>query len=985
MKLKIQNKIFQYLITTLFISVSLFAQITDFKKIPLPHMSVKESAILSIGSQELLLFYINNTQDSIFNVRSLDGGNNWQNESFIRAISLNQPQEKVFLNAIKTDQNRLILMWSVLRDSISFITSDDNGYNWSELKEIGAGHIPTYYKRAVEISIVKSESNKLFLGYSDDFYRYLWLKTSSDGGETWSELPVIIYSNNEKKYNLFIQAENDTTLFAYFIKNEPNSILYRTKSTNAGMNWSAPEMIFEFGVEVNSVKTISTADKKLWMVYQKKSSFKFNQKTYFGTINYESNNIYLRSSEDFGTSWSAETQITKYIGDDNFNNVSLHNGNPIISFSTQRFDNDYNLSYFLSGSTEEISTPPYLVFNFIQKVDTLKNKMIVDAIIIDDNEIQKVEIGLGDGTVSGELFDDGLHSDQLANDSLFSNIFELVRLDSYDEYLIETNKFKLPIDKNGSITGVNVSYFIPVSFIISDINNYIASSDFINGVGLNIQLGLYDGVGFLFSSGFALSGFDSDSLWSNGVFRSALIEDYISGPVGSNPNDIKNTIFVLKSSDPPFGNSWISWKNAVELGAEFFDGDKDGKYDPIDKNLNGMWDYNEDMPMILGDETVWCVFNDGVPQNERRFDVSPKSIEVAQSIFFSELPQFENIIFIRHKITNKASVNYDSVYFGFWSDADLGEIHSDDLVACDTFLNSGFVYNSGPDNSVPGEGYGINPPAFFTTLLQGPVIQTGLTSDTAFVKLGSILGEKIITSSKNLDPSAFMSFMGGNPELGDPNTPIELRNYIKGKTKFGNAVNPCNWPYGVVKGGINCSDLNNNFWYSGDPVTQVGWIYTVPNDIRNLLSTGPFKLNVNEPVEILSAFVLGRGSDELNSVTVARENVQRAIQEYQSNFSSLAYNPGEPNFVIDNYELFQNYPNPFNPATTIRYDVLEDGIVTLKVYDILGQEVRTLVNEFKPARRYEVDFSSKGLASGVYIYRLQVNGFDQSKKMIILK
>ncbi|MBS4035206.1 MAG: T9SS type A sorting domain-containing protein, partial [Ignavibacterium sp.] len=95
--------------------------------------------------------------------------------------------------------------------------------------------------------------------------------------------------------------------------------------------------------------------------------------------------------------------------------------------------------------------------------------------------------------------------------------------------------------------------------------------------------------------------------------------------------------------------------------------------------------------------------------------------------------------------------------------------------------------------------------------------------------------------------------------------------------------------------------------------------------------------------------------------------------------------PGEPSFVIDNYELFQNYPNPFNPSTTIRYDLLEDGLVTLKVFDILGQEVKTLVNSVQPARRYEVQFNSEGLASGVYIYRLQVNDFSQSKKMIILR
>jgi hypothetical protein len=92
------------------------------------------------------------------------------------------------------------------------------------------------------------------------------------------------------------------------------------------------------------------------------------------------------------------------------------------------------------------------------------------------------------------------------------------------------------------------------------------------------------------------------------------------------------------------------------------------------------------------------------------------------------------------------------------------------------------------------------------------------------------------------------------------------------------------------------------------------------------------------------------------------------------------------------YELSQNYPNPFNPATTIRYQLPKDGMVTLKVYDILGAEVATLVNEEKLAGKYEVNFNSSGhsgnvrnLASGVYIYRLQANDFISVKKMVLLK
>jgi hypothetical protein len=89
--------------------------------------------------------------------------------------------------------------------------------------------------------------------------------------------------------------------------------------------------------------------------------------------------------------------------------------------------------------------------------------------------------------------------------------------------------------------------------------------------------------------------------------------------------------------------------------------------------------------------------------------------------------------------------------------------------------------------------------------------------------------------------------------------------------------------------------------------------------------------------------------------------------------------------IPKSYELYQNYPNPFNPVTTIRYQIPKSGTVTLKVYDILGKEVATLVNENKIEGSYDFSFNAYGFASGVYIYQLRVNDYVSSKKMILLK
>ena len=97
--------------------------------------------------------------------------------------------------------------------------------------------------------------------------------------------------------------------------------------------------------------------------------------------------------------------------------------------------------------------------------------------------------------------------------------------------------------------------------------------------------------------------------------------------------------------------------------------------------------------------------------------------------------------------------------------------------------------------------------------------------------------------------------------------------------------------------------------------------------------------------------------------------------------------------IASEFALEQNYPNPFNPSTTIRYsipsvivnEVKQSQLVILKVYDILGNEVVTLVNEEKPAGKYEIYFDASSLTTGVYIYSIQAANYFESRKMVLLK
>ena len=107
---------------------------------------------------------------------------------------------------------------------------------------------------------------------------------------------------------------------------------------------------------------------------------------------------------------------------------------------------------------------------------------------------------------------------------------------------------------------------------------------------------------------------------------------------------------------------------------------------------------------------------------------------------------------------------------------------------------------------------------------------------------------------------------------------------------------------------------------------------------------------------------------------------------YNNFYYSSFVTGAEANIVKDRtYTLFQNYPNPFNPTTTINYSIPRTSLVTIKVYDVLGREIETLVNDEKHIGNYKVEFNASKLASGIYFYKMQAGDFSETKKLILLK
>lgn len=205
----------------------------------------------------------------------------------------------------------------------------------------------------------------------------------------------------------------------------------------------------------------------------------------------------------------------------------------------------------------------------------------------------------------------------------------------------------------------------------------------------------------------------------------------------------------------------------------------------------------------------------------------------------------------------------------------------------------------------------------------------------------------------------------------------------------------------------------------------------IPNIPKPEISASPFTLRydtlaVNDTASFqLALFNFGIGDLNINSVTSSSpqfivENFPSTIPQHDFKFAKIKFRPDQLNqtfssiLTINNndsnitvaltgysnstigittisqqipfeYSLRQNYPNPFNPITNLEFGISNLGFVTLKVYDVIGNEVAVLVNETKTPGRYKVDFNGINFTSGLYYYKIKVNDFEQTKKMLLIK
>ncbi len=252
-------------------------------------------------------------------------------------------------------------------------------------------------------------------------------------------------------------------------------------------------------------------------------------------------------------------------------------------------------------------------------------------------------------------------------------------------------------------------------------------------------------------------------------------------------------------------------------------------------------------PLLIGDQTLWCVYNDADSAYHVKFGTAPLGVEIQQMAYAwnSENVLLNNLIILRWLIINKGGDTLDNAYVSIWSNPRVG-YPDDDLYGCDSTLSLGYSYNA----YLYDAEYGKRPPAIGYTLLQGPIVPS--PGDTAI-----FMGHPIY-HYKNLPMTSFMVYENNHQNNGSPQNGWEVYNFMRAMWRDGTHL---------IYYSIGPSTILTNFIYFGDPESGTGWIDDFPENRRFLINSGPFNMAPGDSQEVIAAVYLSRGTTHLNSVT----------------------------------------------------------------------------------------------------------------------
>ncbi len=380
----------------------------------------------------------------------------------------------------------------------------------------------------------------------------------------------------------------------------------------------------------------------------------------------------------------------------------------------------------------------------------------------------------------------------------------------------------------------------------------------------------------------------------------------------------------------------------------------------IDINNDGSFTRGIDMPDFIGDEVIfYSIYNSKETSSLYEDDTNHVAIQINITLWASDSTELlSDVVFEKIEIINKDTVTITDFFAAYWVDADLG-YPMDDYVGCAPSLYLGYAWNTFLDDPFYGE---IAPAV-------GHAVLSGFFSDGENLML-SAFGPNFKVSSTSFDPR--------NSE--------EHYNVVRGLLTNGDPfINPYN--NAVTKFPLSGNPEDSSGWYEGGdwpPGETFGSHPPYPGDRRYYLVSGPVDFSPADTQTIILAHIMALGSSNTNSISLLKDKAYKIHRLFGNDFVVNVEKKNSDN-VPDRFHLYQNYPNPFNSQTRFSFDVPFESLITIELYNVLGQKIKTLLNRVLAPGKYEQIIDSGDLSTGVYFIKFDAQRFVKTIKIMVLK